>query len=106
MFLFDKLDPEEVIAVPLNLRACLYGHNEVRFLVRYEVDKGEEDDGNDATKYRFARSVLNLDVRYAFSISPTVNLSAKRANEHIVNIQVIDKMAPGFDYQTPEILSI
>jgi len=107
MPVFEKLGPEETIALPVTLRACLQGLNEIRFLIRYEIEQdGEDEEAPQASRFRFCRANLNVDIVYAFSITPQVSLSAKRANEHIVNIQIIDKVQPSQVYQTPEIESI
>ena len=58
------------------------------------------------SRYRFCRLVFNIDSLYAFTPKRHVHLSTKRANEHIFNVQIVDNIAPGSFYQTPQIEAI
>lgn len=43
---------------------------------------------------------------FAFQLKKHVHLSTKKANEHIINIQIVDNINTRAMYQTPEITSI
>ena len=104
MRLFDRVEGGESFILPLYIRASLMKINEIKFLIRYEVDSGPESDH--MSKYRFCRLVFNMESLYAFIPKRHVHLSTKKANEHIFNIQIVDNISPGAYYQTPQILAI
>jgi hypothetical protein len=82
--------------VELNLRASLMQNNEVKFLIRYEVDSS--DAYSMMSKYRFTRVLFNLESHFAFVVKKHVHLSTKKANEHIVNLQIVDNILPSSIY--------
>ncbi len=94
------------------LRASLMQTNEVKFLIRYEIDYGSQieegkPESSKMSRFRFCRAVYNLESIYAFTPKRHVHLSTKKANEHIFNIQIVDNVAPGSAfYQTPYLLGV
>jgi hypothetical protein len=92
MRVFDRVEKGGTFKLPLTMRASLMKTNEIKFLIRYEVDYGEGyleaglPDPSKMSKYRFCRIIFNLDSLYAFSPKRHVHLSSKKANEHIFNI--------------------
>lgn len=68
------------------MKASLMYHNEIRFLIRYEVENATEQDINKMARYRFCRLVFNMESTFAFMLKRHVHLSSKMANEHIINI--------------------
>ncbi len=104
MKIFDRMEGGGNLKFPLFLRASLMQSNEIKFLIRYEVEYNEDqgvENINKMSKYRFCRLVFNMESLYAFSPKRHVHLSTKKANEHIFNIQIVDNIAPGSFYQTP-----
>jgi len=85
MRLFDKINSGDTIEIPLELRSSLVSNNQIKFLIRYEVETGEEETSPMA-KYRFTRIVFSIDSVFAFFLKRHVHLSTKVANEHIINI--------------------
>jgi hypothetical protein len=45
-------------------------------------------------KYRFSRLIFNMESIFAFMLKRHVHLSSKKANEHILNIQIVDNIPP------------
>lgn len=88
--LFDKVERGGKFTLPLVMRASLMQTNEIKFLIRYEVDIPADAVGTDGTnkmsRYRFCRVVFNLESLYAFTPKRHVHLSTKKANEYIFNI--------------------
>ena len=85
------------------MKASLMYHNEIRFLIRYEC---ETENANKMAKFRFTRLIFNMESIFAFHLKRHVHLSSKKANEHIVNIQVVDNVPLSALYQTPEIVAV
>jgi|LauGreDrversion4_2_1035121.scaffolds.fasta_scaffold15115_8 hypothetical protein len=106
--LFDVIEKGGKFVFPLVMRASLMQNNEVKFLIRYEVDYGiGMPEPSKMAKYRFCRVVFNLESLYGFTPKRHVHLSTKKANEHIFNIQIVDNLSPGSaTYQTPQIQAI
>eukprot|EP00347_Sterkiella_histriomuscorum_P023756 403333495 len=110
--LFGLVEPNAKFELPLFVRASLMQSNEIKFLIRYEVQiKEEQIDENLASqdkmsRFRFTRVIFNIDSLYAFAPKRHVHLSTKKANEHIFNIQIVDNVVPGSFYQTPQIQAI
>jgi hypothetical protein len=98
MRLFDRIEKGGKFTLPMHMRTSLMKNNEIKFLIRYEVDYGidpsDETEGIKMSKFRFCRTVFNLDSLYAFTPKRHVHLSTKKANEHIFNIQVVDNVPP------------
>lgn len=104
---FDRLDPEESKEIDLSLRACLFGQNEIKFLFRYEVDTSEEDEKvQECARFRTSRAVININSDFSFLVVPQVSLSSQNAKEHIIIVQIVDKMATGENYEPPKIKAI
>jgi hypothetical protein len=119
MRLFDKVERGGKFTLPLVMRASLMQTNEIKFLIRYEVDiptptaaTVDADGGKTETmgdihkqsRFRFCRVLFNIESLYAFTPKRHVHLSTKKANEYIFNIQIVDNLAPGTSfYQTPQI---
>lgn len=62
------------------MRASLMQNNEIKFLIRYEVEtKDSENEGevDKMSKYRFTRIIYNLDSLYAFVPKRHLHLSTK-----------------------------
>jgi hypothetical protein len=97
MRLFDKIERGGKFTLPLTMRASLMQANEIKFLIRYEVNIPQSGETQTSTmsKYRFCRVVFNIESLYAFTPKRHVHLSTKKANEYIFNIQIVDNMAPG-----------
>jgi len=94
MRLFDAIPPLEQIEIPLTLRASLMQTNEIKFLIRYEIedepnnleDQQPDLSSSKMSKYRFTRVLFNIESQFSFMLKKHVHLSTKKANEHIVNI--------------------
>ena len=91
MRLFDRIEKGGKFILPLMLRASLMQTNEVKFLIRYEIDYGSQieegkPESSKMSRFRFCRAVYNLESIYAFTPKRHVHLSTKKANEHIFNI--------------------
>lgn len=83
----DKiLAPDEEITMPIDFRAALVGHVNVRFVIRYEVE-GLPEDAPPACKFRVSRMILFLNSNLAFKVAPFVNMSVKESNTYIINFQ-------------------
>lgn len=104
MKVFDRIEGGGKFTLPIFLRASLMQSNEIKFLIRYEVEPKEGEitvDQDKMSRYRFCRVVFNMESLYAFAPKRHVHLSTKKANEHIFNIQIVDNIPPGTFYQTP-----
>lgn len=90
--LFDRIEPEQEFFVEFQMKASLMNSIEIKFLIRYEVDIGPEggEELDSMSKYRFSRLVFNMETNFSFMLKRHVNLSTKKANEHIINVQVVD----------------
>jgi hypothetical protein len=87
MRLFDKIAPNGSFSLPLFIRASLMQNNEIKFLIRYEVEPKENDENIDKmSRFRFTRLIFNIDSLYAFVPKRHVHMSTKVANQHIFNI--------------------
>jgi hypothetical protein len=91
MRLFDKIDKGGKFTLPLNIRASLMHKNDIKFLIRYEVENQSDQSLPDTadtkmSRYRFCRLTFTMDSQYAFTPKRHVHLSSKQANEHIFNI--------------------
>ena len=91
MRLFDRIEKGGKFVLPVLMRASLMQSNEIKILIRYEVDYGlpasvEGSETSKMSRFRFCRTVFNIDSLYAFSPKRHVHLSTKKANEHIFNI--------------------
>lgn len=88
MRLFDRIEKGGKFVLPMVMRASLMQNNEIKFLIRYEIDYGAEGTPEVAkmSKYRFCRLVFNIESLYAFTPKRHVHLSTKKSNEHIFNI--------------------
>lgn len=105
MRIFDKIEGGEKLRLPIFMRASLMQSNEIKFLLRYEVEPVPNDANQINTaeidkmsKFRFCRVVFNIDSQYAFSPKRHVHLSTKKANEHIFNVQIVDNLPIGAFY--------
>lgn len=108
MRLFDKIERGGKFTLPLCMRASLMQNNDIKFLIRYEVDIPQNalvtTEASKMSRFRFCRVVFNIESLYAFSPKRHVHLSTKKANEYIFNIQIVDNLAPGTSfYQSPHI---
>lgn len=84
---FDNLEPEETIENDLNLRACLFGVNQVKFLLRYEIDTSDEEEPvSAAARFRVTRVEVDIDSLFGFLVVPQVSLSSRNPKEHILII--------------------
>jgi hypothetical protein len=93
--LFDKIEKGGKFTLPLNIRASLMHKNEIKFLIRYEVENQSEEgveNQDKMSRFRFTRLTFNMDSHYAFTPKRHVHLSTKQANEHIFNIQIVDNV--------------
>jgi hypothetical protein len=87
--LFDRIEKGGKFTLPLAMRASQLQNNEIKFLIRYEVEYPSIEgmpEPSKMAKYRFCRVVFNLDSLYGFTPKRHVHLSTKKANEHIFNI--------------------
>jgi hypothetical protein len=85
----------------------LFGQNQIKFLFRYEIDTSEEDEPvNNASRFRVSRAIINIDSHFSFLVVPQVSLSCMNPKEHILIIQVVDKLANSDLYETPVIKAI
>ena len=91
--IFDKIEPGQEFDVSNYMKASQMNSIEIRFLIRYEVDNQMGDENQKQSlmsKYRFTRLIYNMDSTLAFTLKRHVHLSTKKANEHIINIQIVD----------------
>jgi hypothetical protein len=91
MKLFDRIEGGGKFTLPLFLRASLMQSNEIKFLIRYEIESKTSDywtstNADKMSRFRFCRMALNMDSLYAFAPKKHVHLSSKKANEHIFNV--------------------
>ena len=104
---FDSLEPEATMSYDFNLRACLFGSNNVKFLFRYEIDTSEEDEAvATAARFRVSRVAIDLESHFSFLVVPQPQLSQKNLKEHIFIVQVVDKMPVSEMYETPVIKAL
>jgi len=87
MKVFDELAPEVEHQFKIDFRSSLTGKITAKFLIRYEVESKDADQAlSNICRYRYVRLQTNLYSKELFNFAPQVHMSAKKANDYIINL--------------------